>query len=171
MPRRAPKLNATAAELNTVGATLKACIREYHTWNDEYSQEGLWSLRNDVPDYTSTEDAYESGAYWNDDHGGSDQSSGSAGFQWLDYEHDDLTPNELGRGMTAVQVDAGDFLPHPSYEACTPTGRNVMVGDDSDHMPFAPFADDESFDFRTYSDDYDYLAWQTSRRDPDSEFM
>ena len=41
-----------------------------------------------------------------------------------------------------------------------PAYRQVLHGDDSNTMPFAPFADDPSFDFAEYAEEYENFAWQ-----------
>lgn len=45
------------------------------------------------------------------------------------------------------------------YECCTPTTRNIMVGDDSDYLPFIPFADDPSYDWSFDISQHKYVAW------------
>ncbi|THV03667.1 SET domain-containing protein, partial [Dendrothele bispora CBS 962.96] len=48
----------------------------------------------------------------------------------------------------------------PDYECCAPTAMSVLVEDDSHYMPFVPFADDPSFDFKSHVEQYKYIAWE-----------
>lgn len=54
-----------------------------------------------------------------------------------------------------------------SYEACTPISRNLMVGDDSDFLPFIPYSDDPSYDYSYDIDEHKFFAWHQPNRDPD----
>lgn len=55
----------------------------------------------------------------------------------------------------------------PSYEACTPISRNLMVGDDSDFLPFIPNSDDPTYDSTYDIDEHKFFAWHQPNRDPD----
>jgi hypothetical protein len=54
-----------------------------------------------------------------------------------------------------------------SYEACTPISRNLMIGDDSDFLPFIPNSDDPSYDYTYDIHEHKYFAWHRLNRDPD----
>ncbi|KAF9074813.1 hypothetical protein BDP27DRAFT_1257959 [Rhodocollybia butyracea] len=58
------------------------------------------------------------------------------------------------------------FEPTPLYTNCTPVSSNQFTGDDSSYMPFLPFADDPSFDWKEYCKTYKYFAWQSNFFDP-----
>ena len=60
-----------------------------------------------------------------------------------------------------------EFAPCPDYESCTPMPANVLQGDDSDDMPFIPFADDPKFDSVEHCKEYSRFAWQVINVDPD----
>ncbi len=66
-------------------------------------------------------------------------------------------------------VPAVDTLPapYPFYESCTPINANILHGDDPNYLPFIPFADDPTFDYRDYMYDHKGLAWQEGYRDSD----
>ncbi|KAI0708772.1 hypothetical protein C8T65DRAFT_650065 [Cerioporus squamosus] len=57
--------------------------------------------------------------------------------------------------------------PYPSYESCAPINANILHGDDPNYLPFIPFADEPTFDFRDYVYDHKGLAWQEGYRDSD----
>jgi hypothetical protein len=63
-------------------------------------------------------------------------------------------------------IEAQPTRPHPKYTSCSPAARNVIVGDDSNYMPFVPFEDDLTFDHEALAEHYDYFRWQTMP-DPD----
>jgi hypothetical protein len=54
--------------------------------------------------------------------------------------------------------------PYPEYESWTPTNRSIFRGDDSDNMPFLPYADEPNFNKRAYCKFFKTLAWQSSER-------
>ena len=60
---------------------------------------------------------------------------------------------------------------YPEYESCTPINHNILLGDDSNYLPFMPFADDPTFDYRDYMYDHKGLAWQEVYRDSDGAHM
>ena len=61
---------------------------------------------------------------------------------------------------TSYTVFAPIIEPYESYESCSPTSRSIFVGDDSDEMPFVPFADDPSFDIVDYQEQFKTFAWE-----------
>ncbi|KAJ7238137.1 hypothetical protein B0H12DRAFT_1137905 [Mycena haematopus] len=66
-------------------------------------------------------------------------------------------------------IDA--FAAPPPYEYCTPTQRNIFLGDDPPYMPFLPFADDPTFDHGRYASEYKGCSWRISGIDPDLEVV
>ena len=62
-----------------------------------------------------------------------------------------------------------ELKPYSAYEGCTPISRNIFLGDDSDHLPFIPFADDPGFDWAENAEFFTYLAWESRFFDPDRE--
>ena len=61
-----------------------------------------------------------------------------------------------------------DFAPCKPYESCAPALQNIFIGDDSSDMPFLPLADDDSFDWNAYLEEYTSFSWQREN-DPDCE--
>lgn len=133
--------------------TLSSCIAEYCAFDSSYCQHALYSLRQDPldpPELPTPLVAGDSPA---------DLESGE--FVYSDYEDGSETKFE------PIEVYFGDeVLPHPAYEICTPAARNIMVGDDINQMPLRPFADDPTFDFKLYNDEYWYFKWQYNQVDP-----
>ena len=69
--------------------------------------------------------------------------------------------------VTVHTIDKGQMLQPLSYEACTPISRNLMIGDDSDFLPFIPNSDDPSYDYTYDVEEHKYFAWHQPNRDPD----
>ncbi|KAF5318589.1 hypothetical protein D9619_010990 [Psilocybe cf. subviscida] len=62
--------------------------------------------------------------------------------------------------LPAEDVIISDLvLPYAPYECCTPATRNILVGDDSDHLPFIPFSDDPKYDWPFDTNEHKYVAW------------
>ncbi|KIK70705.1 hypothetical protein GYMLUDRAFT_89715 [Collybiopsis luxurians FD-317 M1] len=57
--------------------------------------------------------------------------------------------------------------PTPLFNSCTPISSNQFTGDDSNHMPFIPLADDPSFDWKGHCEKYKDFEWQTTVFDSD----
>jgi histone-lysine N-methyltransferase EZH2 len=73
----------------------------------------------------------------------------------------DATPELHMLHISATDVvKAAKTSKSPSYESCTPVSRNIMVGDDSDYMPFIPNADDPTYDNSFDIAEHKYFAWQ-----------
>ena len=73
--------------------------------------------------------------------------------------------------LTLQTLEVTNVLdPYPAYEVCTPVNRNILVGDDSEYMPFLPFSDDPTFDHLAHIPEYRYFEWQVPNRDPDCEW-
>ena len=72
--------------------------------------------------------------------------------------------------VTVHTIGEGYILPQPLlYESCTPISRNLMIGDDSDFLPFIPNSDDPSYDYTYDVEEHKFFAWHqsTDNRDPD----
>ncbi|KAF9008257.1 hypothetical protein BDQ17DRAFT_1349630 [Cyathus striatus] len=95
-------------------------------------------------------------------------------------EYGDVVPDK--DGMIApiatwytktIDVEAEKFLPHPSYDFCTPASRNVYrwrMDEISNMADFIPYADDPTFDF-TIMEDFETFAWQVDMQNPDIELI
>jgi len=64
-------------------------------------------------------------------------------------------------------IKENQLLQPPSYEACTPISRNLMVGDDSDFLLFIPNSDDPAYDYPYDIGEHKFFAWHQPNRDPD----
>ncbi|KAF6753660.1 hypothetical protein DFP72DRAFT_813858 [Ephemerocybe angulata] len=100
-----------------------------------------------------------------------DSGSDTGEFICTEFEEETGVSTTTGTPESFDVYVSAEFLRHPGYDSCTPAARNIMVGDDSDYMPFMPFADDPSFGWKAYSNEYKYLAWQVYRPDPDLEII
>ena len=69
--------------------------------------------------------------------------------------------------VTVHTIGKGQMLQPLSYEACTPISRNLMIGDDSHHLPFIPNSDDPTYDYTYDVEEHKYFAWHKPNRDPD----
>ncbi|CAK5274310.1 unnamed protein product [Mycena citricolor] len=91
-------------------------------------------------------------------------SEPSALLVW-DFEGDgdtlDTTPEYVG--VKVIHADAS-FSPVPVYEYCTPSLRNVKVGDDSSSMPFLPFPNDPRFNLADYVELHKQCSWDVDAR-------
>jgi len=92
-----------------------------------------------------------------------------------DYDCPQFTVSKLNGDTTDEYSIRGrmyyvdqNFRGHPPYESCTPLSRNLMVGDDPDHLPFIPFADDPAYNFHLDIEEHSYFRWNQSCLDPDS---
>ena len=89
--------------------------------------------------------------------------------------HEYETTNNISplrvRETKALILIADPFPPYPSYNACAPLSKNIMVGDDSDKLPFIPFADDPTYDYDSDIGNHSYFAWPNLTQDPDSNHL
>ena len=71
--------------------------------------------------------------------------------------------------VTVQTISNSQMLKPLSYEACTPISRNLMIGDDSDFLPFIPNSDDPTYDYTYDIDEHKFFAWHqlNNNRDPD----
>jgi hypothetical protein len=69
--------------------------------------------------------------------------------------------------ITVHTVGKAPILQPLSYESCTPISRNLMIGDDSDFLPFIPNSDDPSYDYTYDVEEHNYFEWHKPNRDPD----
>ncbi|KAF6753658.1 hypothetical protein DFP72DRAFT_1010437 [Ephemerocybe angulata] len=144
--------------------TLKACILEYQTWDAEYCKSALLSLQRPASKPEPSTILVENGSL-------GDSGSDTGEFICTEFEEETGVSTTTGTAESFDVYVSAEFLRHPGYDSCTPAARNIMVGDDSDYMPFMPFADDPTFGWKAYSNEYKYLAWQVYRPDPDLEII
>ena len=99
-------------------------------------------------------------------------------FAVLDYDYDanpnGTEPRVTTSTLTPQTLEVTNVLdPYPAYEVCTPVNRNILVGDDSEYLPFLPFSDDPTFDHLAHivDSEYRYFEWQVPNRDPDCDWL
>lgn len=91
------------------------------------------------------------------------------GFSICQFTEDGiLALEEVATGADVIALT--EFAPCTDYEACAAIPANLLQGDDSDDMPFIPFADDPKFDAVEHCHEYSRFAWQVTNVDPDCEF-
>ena len=65
------------------------------------------------------------------------------------------------------------IAPHPTYESCPPTSKNIAVRFDdlneAIQTSFIPYADEEEFDALEYAKECQSFSWQVDWQDPDCE--
>ncbi|KAF8056606.1 hypothetical protein FPV67DRAFT_1431373 [Lyophyllum atratum] len=88
----------------------------------------------------------------------------------MDYTHGGREPRTTTVSAKVVDITR-HIEPCAAYEACTPTNRNINVGDDSEYMPFIPLIDDPKFNFLLHAGDYKYFDWQVQNRNPDLQVI
>lgn len=71
-----------------------------------------------------------------------------------------------GTNVCAESVTVEGIHSQLPYESVAPIYNNIRHGDDSDDMPFLPYADSQ-FDFKTHALMYKHFTWQNTRSDPD----
>ncbi|KAJ3543173.1 hypothetical protein NM688_g5891 [Phlebia brevispora] len=70
-----------------------------------------------------------------------------------------------------VWLPQSDFLPIDPYEACVPTYRVILHGDDPNDLPFVPYADEPDFDATPYVLEHKRFAWQSGHHGPDVKWI
>jgi histone-lysine N-methyltransferase EZH2 len=63
------------------------------------------------------------------------------------------------------------LAPHPTYESCPPTSKNIArrLDELNEHhqTPFIPYADEQGFNAIEYAADCESFTWQVDWKDPD----
>ncbi|KAG6866112.1 hypothetical protein C0991_008420 [Blastosporella zonata] len=161
-------------DANLVKAVYKTTWNDFYSWEHAHCLQTLHSLARtlsqDAPPspYDSVEDLIPT----------------TASFILTDSESSDSDDETIittdytgphGPQTATVKATTVQFTrpmePCAAYEMCTPTGRNINVGDDSEYMPFIPLIDDPEFNFLRHAEDYKYFEWQLPFRDPDLEVI
>ncbi|KAG6910796.1 hypothetical protein DXG01_007685 [Tephrocybe rancida] len=157
---------------NLVKTIYKSTWGDFYTWEQAYCQQTLHSLTRNLPQdapasasepvedfapFTRSLTAQEPQAF-----GSEDET-----FTAIDYTVDGEP--EITTFSAITVEDTRTMEPCAPYEMCTPTSRNIIVGDDSEYMPFIPLIDDPTFDALRHAEDYKYFEWQLPHRDPDCE--
>ena len=84
------------------------------------------------------------------------------------FDDSDMENGSTRTVLVKVHTISKDQVLQPvSYEACTPISRNLMIGDDSDYLPFIPNSDDPTYDYTYDVEEHKYFAWHQPNRDPD----
>ncbi len=128
-------------------------VRAHHTLNRDARIAVLNSLEDDVPANIEESD-------------GARDTDTALSFTYYDLSSSHEPEH---RHIFPEVVPAADTLPapYPIYESCTPINANILHGDDPNYLPFIPFAEDPTFDYRDYMYDHKGLAWQEGYRDSD----
>jgi hypothetical protein len=83
----------------------------------------------------------------------------------FDVEGHTVSERRLAAGTVSFESTT---RPCDAYEASAPCSRTIEIGDDSDYLPFIPFADETHFDWEDYMEFFGHLSWQSEQfRDPD----
>lgn len=129
----------------------RSCWDKFHRWKAAHNSQIMSSLTRrpaseDIsPQIYDVEQVQES------------QPPGPT-FTVTEYDSDE---NPCDTYKISVETfDVEPTKPHPEYTECVPTTRNIMIGDDSDYMPFIPYSDDASFSHELHTQHYNYFAWQ-----------
>ncbi|KAJ7031480.1 SET domain-containing protein [Mycena alexandri] len=94
-------------------------------------------------------------------------SAGAAEYIEI-WDADTGTTKRVEMRVISVQ----DVFPAPpAHEYCTPATRNIFQGDDSNDLPFIPFADDPNFDHARYFKEFKTFGWERPVPDPDVEVV
>jgi len=151
--------------------TYKTVWEEYSSWDIQHCQKTLDSLSRPVPrrkprkrDET-THSTRHSRLKPND-------SQPVESCIILDYNatsSDVLISKSYDVQTMAIELE--DHRPYPPYTSCTPTSQNILVGDDSHYMPFMPFSDDSTYDFKNDLEIYHYVEWQRFVTTPDGKLV
>ena len=93
-------------------------------------------------------------------------------LEW-EYPTEDVFVSDKAGGSPMVRYKASfdvvpRVVPFPPYESCAPISGNLWIGDDSDAMPFMPFADERTFDHHDAQSHYKELGWQRETMNADS---
>ena len=144
---------------------------EFNEWDTRYCMDMIRFLaterprsarRNPSPIFSSQPSATEK---WTDNRI-SRRDSGQDVQKINFYNSGDEKEREFTDSCVVIQ--APNIRPTPAYELVRYSRTNVFLGDDPHEMPFVPFVDDESFEFKEYAEMHRYFAWQTKHPDPDS---
>lgn len=133
--------------------------KEYSSWNEEYCLRTLQSLsrlvsRHPDADFGNTKSKRPKRS-----------SPGIAGTCTISDYVDGLQYSTEQYSVDAQiisprELELDKATPYPPYHNCASISQNILVGDDSDYLPFIPFADDESYEFSRDFELHYYNAWQ-----------
>jgi len=148
---------------------------DFYEWEQRHATETLHSLARtfELPKLPVIRQTSESPQ--KDERKQADQDENEY-FTVIDYDYDaDLNGTGLHvttSTLTPQTLEVTNVLePYPAYEVCTPVNRNILVGDDSEYMPFLPYSDDPTFDYLAHIVEYRYFEWQVPNRDPDCDWI
>ncbi|KAG6832354.1 hypothetical protein H0H87_001818 [Tephrocybe sp. NHM501043] len=166
---------SSALDGNLVKATYKSTWNDFYSWEQAYCLRTLHSLARAIPQDAPlyAHDPVERFTFTS-----ATGSLAVGNSQLSDTEDETFTIIDYtgtGEPSTATISVATVILfrvePCAPYDICTPSSRNINVGDDSEYMPFIPLIDDPTFDSLRHAEDYKYFEWQLPFRDPDLEVI
>ena len=142
---------------------------EFNKWKVENSDQQLLLLQRPLPPPGAAEDALLEAF---------DLRDGEPGEVEIIYlcESEDDIPLHPG-GATVLMCETvhlelpPNFAPHPRYESCTPAVQSIAPrpgAEQNEHiiLPFAPYADDPTFDAKAYFRLFERFSWE-ELGDPD----
>jgi len=171
------EFNCRTADIKELGTSVyRQCWDEFYCWEPGGCQELITTLPPNSPDSADFEELI------------SVLSSDSASReQGLTMDVDLPTPEIIiivtmyGRDGSFCQapvpfdevVVVAAFAPHPTYESCPPTSKNIARRFEDQHEDdetlFIPYADEKEFDAMRYAAECRSFSWQVDWKDPDRE--
>ncbi|KAI0784073.1 hypothetical protein C8Q75DRAFT_781215 [Abortiporus biennis] len=81
----------------------------------------------------------------------------------------DLLDFDLGfmEDIVLKDIPVEYFSPHPKYEACTPSDRNIRSTKNREILEFIKYIGEPNFRLKYFVDLFDAFEWQVQWRDPD----
>ncbi|KAF9442123.1 SET domain-containing protein [Macrolepiota fuliginosa MF-IS2] len=144
--------------------TFRSCWESFYGWKQTHDVENLSSLMRDV-DIT---DDPASPQPTLDIENSKPQDPYAPTFSVAEYNSDGEPAENYTLNSEDFEIEP--IQPHPNYASCTPISRSIIVGDDSNYMPFIPYSDDPEFNYEAQIEHYGYFAWQILP-DPDLEVI
>lgn len=178
MPHPEPSSEASKSLHEFVTTVYAEVWEQFYDWNTKYCQGVIDTLAAAQPSSPSPSFEQDLGKLPEDDavalrhhfEGLFIQSPAeTSGFLRVNFNSDESISGESKLVVETIPLE-GAIRPSDVYESFTPVSRNIERGDDSDNMPFIPFADDPSFDSEDYMGFFGQISWQNETfRDPDSK--
>lgn len=140
---------------------------EFYTWEQESSVAALAYLSRGPP-YSCPPPLPESYGVWR-----RTEFAAEDDVEWFTIE--DINPDTTERTRVIVGTEPvrnPGWKGYPRYTMCSPASRNLLgADDDNTRAPFASYADDKTFDLRTFLKGFTDFAWQNDFCDPDCQFI
>ena len=153
--------------------TRHAAWKSFQKWEEKYNQEALDSLcdSRDLPfEYGiigDRIDPYDFGYP-------GDEEPGREAFSLVTNHRTNVRTLEAAVSVSYIRKK-DKISAFPRYESCTPTTSNIAPrqyedAEKDEAVPFTPYSDDPTFNFKSYLDHFWTLKWlEMSNRAPDCE--